>query len=121
MEVARVRSFMKRPGFGHSKPFRIDSPDRFAKRQHSIEQMQPELHNRRWIAVCAMVGVVQQHTEAEPPLQGKDGVDHFRWIPLVYHHDVGSAQFLFGKFTEARVVTVEAYIQLRKAAPELLH
>ena len=74
-----------------------------------------------WVAVRAVMCIVQEHSEAELLFQIEDRIDNLRMIPLVDYHYIASSQCAFRKTWECEIVPIEPDVEIIKLVPELLN
>ena len=120
MKDADIGSLVEGPHPRHAEAIRVDPANRLAKGQHAVEQVQRQAQNLAGVGVGAMMRVMEERAEAQPRLARQYLLHHLRRIPLVNQHQVGARQFVIEKRRQRRVAAVEANVELRIGAVELV-
>src|SRR5689334_813438 len=91
---------MKGPRARHTKPVRIDAANRFAKRKHSVHQVEIKFQNFTRTRIRAVMAVMKERNESQLLLQGQDAVYHPGFVPLVKQNHIRSAELALQKLSE---------------------
>src|SRR5438552_6227422 len=65
--------------------------------------------------------IMKYSAESKLRLQRENCINDLRRIPLMDHHDVGSAQFPAGKFLEFTTLVIETDVQHRESTTKADH
>ena len=116
-----IGSLMECPHPRHAEAISIDTPDGFSESEYAIHQMQMKLEYFPGAGIGAMVAIMKQSDEAIFLLQGQNAIDHKGIIPFVQKNDVGFSQLFAQEFLKIFGSLIEAYVQLRVAAAEMVN